>query len=123
MRWALSCKLRPARIGPEALTVLAREQLQSCQYVTDATCARVVQRSAAEWGKAGPEDHGAVHRLFVRDHALAQAGDAGVDHRQNEPVGHLGEIIRVRLRTGGGLRRMWDFGRLLDRLAVLPLIE
>src|SRR5262249_34847535 len=65
--------------------------------------------AAAERRKAGGEDHSAVERILIRDHALAQTADADVEHGENEAVGHL--------------RRGLGHLALLHRLAAPPFVE
>src|SRR6516162_7981983 len=104
-----SRELVPARVGEEALAVALREPHQGGADVGHAVLSRIVQRPAAERREAGREYHGAVDGVFVCHDALAQAGDADVEHRQDETVGHL-----------PGWRRSVGVA---ERLAVLPLIE
>src|SRR5580700_12140194 len=65
---------------------------------------------APERRKAGGKYHRAIDNLLVGDDALAQAGDADVEHRQDQTVDH------IRRRCGSVV-----FG--FDRMAVLPSIE
>src|SRR5215831_20808670 len=109
LRGDASCQAVPARIGPEALAVALRQSLELGADVGDAARARVVHGPAAERREAGGEDHGAVERILVRHHALAQTGHADVEHGKNEAVGHLRR----------GLRRL----ALLHRFAAPPLVE
>src|SRR5262245_58822372 len=104
-----SCQAIPARIGPEALAVALRQAFEFGADVGGAARARVVHGPAAERREAGGEDHGAVERVLIRHHALAQAGDADVEHRENEAVRHLRR----------GLGRL----ALLHRFAAPPLVE
>src|SRR5262245_65571134 len=109
LRGSESCRAIPVRIGPEALAIALREAFELGADVSDAARARVVHGPAAERREAGGEDHGAVERILVRHHALAQTGDADVEHRENEAVRHL--------RRGLG-----DLA-LLHRLAAPPFVE
>src|SRR5215813_13259520 len=104
-----SCQAVPARIGPEALAVALRQSFELGADVGDAARARVVHGPAAERRKAGGEDHSAVERILIRDHALAQTADADVEHGENEPVRHF--------------RRGLGHVALLHRLAAPPFVE
>src|SRR5262249_49991065 len=105
----VSCQAIPPRIGPEALAVALREAFELGADVGDAARARVVHGPAAERRKPGGEDHGAVERILIRHHALAQTGDADVEHRENEAIRHL--------------RRGLGHLALLHRLAAPPFVE
>src|SRR5262245_48494583 len=109
LRGSESCQAVPARVGPEALAVALHEPFELGADVGDAARARVVHGPAAERRKAGGEDHGAVERVLIRHHALAQTGDADVEHGKDEAVGHLRR----------GLGRL----ALLHRFAAPPLVE
>src|SRR5262245_19394781 len=104
-----SCQAIPARIGPEAFAVALRQSLELVADVDDAAPGRVVHGPAAERREAGGEDHGAVEDVLIRHNALAQAGDADVEHGKNEAVRHL-------LRGIGHLA-------LLHRLPAPPFVE
>ena len=97
----------PARIGPEALAIFRGQLFQRLPDINDTARARIMHRPAAERRKSGRENHGTVDRILVGHHALAQAGDADVEHRQNETIGHI----------GAGRRR----AGILHGLAVLPV--
>src|SRR5919201_6963528 len=84
-----SFQLLPARIGLEALAVALRQPVELVANVRRAARAGVVHRPAAEWRKAGREHHRAVDRVLIGDHAFTQAGDADVEHGQDETVRHL----------------------------------
>src|SRR5262245_30730716 len=109
LRGSASCQAVPARIGPEALTVALRQSFELGADVGGPTRARVVHGPATERREAGREDHGAVEDILIRHHALAQTGDADVEHGKNEAVRHL-------LRGLGHLA-------LLHRLPAPPFVE
>src|SRR5262245_65527570 len=109
LRGSESCQAIPVRIGPEALAIALREAFELGADVGDAARARVVHGPAAERREAGGEDHGAVERILIRHHALAQARHANVEHQENEAVGHL--------------RRRLGRLALLHRFAAPPLVE
>src|SRR5262249_18289466 len=107
--WRGGMSFVPARIGPEALAEALRELPERLPDFGEAARLGIMHGPAAERRKAGGEDHGAVDGVLVRHHALAQAGDADVQHRQDQPIDHL--------------RRRLGHLALLHRLAVLPLVE
>src|SRR5262249_12863455 len=109
LRRSRSCQAVPARIGPEALAVALREAFEVGADVGDTARARVVHGPAAERRERGGEGQGAVERTLVRHHALAQTGDADIEHGKNEAVRHL--------RRGLGCLA------LLHRFAPPPLVE
>src|SRR5262245_65231125 len=104
-----SCQAIPARIGPEALAVALCEPFELGADGHDPARPRVVHGPAAERREAGGEDHGSVARILIRHDALAQTGDADVEHGENEAVRHLRR----------GLGRL----ALLHRFAAPPLVE
>ena len=62
---------------------------QPLTHRAEAAMARVLQRAAAERGEAGAEDHAGIEQVGIGDDALAQAGDALIDQREDQPVGQI----------------------------------
>ena len=77
------------------------ELLKPCDDGADAAGARVVERAAAEGGEAGAEQHRGVDEVGAFNDALAQAGDALVDHDEDQAIDEIGRLVGGWLKSSG----------------------
>src|SRR6478752_144856 len=81
-----SAQQAPSRIGCEARPIAAGKLVEPRYNGSDAPVARIGQRPPAEGSESGPEDHRGVDQIGVLNDLLSKAGDAFVNHDQDQPV-------------------------------------
>src|ERR1700733_3453360 len=102
----------PAGIRREPAAELRRQYAQRRRHILRSAGAGIIQRTAAKRRISSTENHRAVDRIGIVDDSFAQAGDADVRHRQDQPVDHFRGWLCGRRRT-----------RRLVGLAVLPNVK
>src|SRR6266404_3684401 len=89
-------KTIPAGIRRKTAAECLRQRAQGRDHILHPAGPCVIQRAAAERRVAGAKDHRAVDHVGIVDDALAQAGDADIRDRQDQPVDHFVGGLRSR---------------------------
>src|SRR6266404_94743 len=115
----------PARIRRKTATEFLRQRVQGRDHVVHPAGPRVIQRAAAERRVTSAKDHSAIDHVGIVDNALAQAGDADIRDRQDQPVDHFVRRLRCVWQTGAlvGLAALPDVKTLAGLAAELAFCD
>src|SRR5579883_2892144 len=99
----------PSGVGRKSLAELFGELSLRRNGIGDPAHLSIMKRAAAERRETRAKNQASVGQVRLRYDPFAQTGNAGIEHRQDEPVDHLTVFRRRNPR--------------FHRLAVLPLVN